>query len=271
MRIKLVAIDLDGTLLQPDHTISSATHSAIAACVTQDVQIVLASGRSWRSLRPYAEALDLKGPMICLNGAALGDSARNTLVARCQLQPRQIDHVSGLLMERNIHFTLFGLDAIYALPDWADPEALVVYGEPPATIVPDFSLEHVPDPIKILSFVEPGPLDQELHALTAGFVDQVRTHRYFLEWMPKGINKGDALHELATRLELQRDEVMSIGDGDNDISMFQQSGISVAMASAAPTVRREAAYTTGSNVEEGVVAALERFVLNREERREKRK
>jgi hypothetical protein len=259
--IRFVAIDLDGTLLQPDHTISPATHEAVAACVARGVSVVLASGRSWRSLRPHAEALELKGPMICLNGAALGNTADGSLNARALLSQTQIAHVTRLLMEREIHFTLFGLHAIYALPQWADPEALVIYGEPSATVVPDLSPHYVPDPIKILSFVEPGPRDAELRLLTADRVDQVRTHRYFLEWMPNGINKGAALHELITRMGLARDEVMSIGDGDNDISMFAQSGISVAMANAAPEVQRHAAYRTASNHEEGVVAALQRFVL----------
>jgi Cof subfamily protein (haloacid dehalogenase superfamily) len=259
--IRLVAIDLDGTLLQPDHTISPATHQAVAACVDRGVSVVLASGRSWRSLRPHAEALALKGPMICLNGAALGNTADGSLSARALLHEAQIAHVTRLLMERGVHFTLFGLHAIYALPQWADPQALVIYGEPPATVVPDLSTRSVPDPIKILSFVEPGPRDEELRLLTEDIVDQVRTHQYFLEWMPNGINKGDALHELITRMGLARDEVMSIGDGDNDIGMFAHSGISVAMANAAPEIRRHALYTTASNYEEGVVAALQRFVL----------
>lgn len=259
-QIRLVALDLDGTLLGPDHRVSAANRAAVSACLRAGVTVVLASGRSYDSMRPYGRALGLR-QLICLNGAAVADVTSDTVRPRQLLDQGQVALVSETLLGRGIPFCLFGLRAIFCLPGRADPDALVSYGEPVIREVPALSEAVVPDPIKLLAFREAGPQDEELRRLTSPALEQVRTHRHFLEWMAPGVGKGAALAELARALGLRRDEVLSIGDSQNDISMFAQSGVSVAMAGAPADVAGAARYTTASNSDDGVALALRRFVL----------
>ncbi|KAB8140049.1 HAD family phosphatase [Chloroflexia bacterium SDU3-3] len=259
-QIRCIALDLDGTLLGPDHQISAANASAIRDCLDAGIHVVLASGRSFDSMRPYGQALGLP-ELICQNGAAVGDVASDSVRARQLLQPDQVALVSGLLLARGIPFCLFGLREIVYLPGKAQPDVLLSYGEPMFREVPALTPQHIPDPVKLLAFCEASPCDDELRALTAPALDQLRTHRSFLEWMPPGVGKGAALAEVAARLGLSKEEVMSVGDSQNDISMFAVSGVSVAMASAAPDVAAHARYRTASNAEDGVALALRRFAL----------
>jgi Cof subfamily protein (haloacid dehalogenase superfamily) len=258
--IRLVALDLDGTLLGPDHTVSAANRAAVRDCMQAGVEVVLASGRSFDSMRPYGEALDLR-QLICLNGAAIGDVARKTVRPRGLLEREQVALASEILLSRGIPFCLFGLREIFCLPGAARLDALLAYGEPVIREVPALSERYVPDPIKLLAFCEPGAQDDELRRLTAPRLEQVRTHRYFLEWVAPGVGKGAALVELMAARGVRRDEVLSIGDSQNDISMFTESGVSVAMAGALPEVAAAARYTTASNRSDGVARALQRFVL----------
>lgn len=256
----MVALDLDGTLLGPDHTVSAANRAAVHDCLEAGITVVLASGRSFDSMRPYGEALNLRR-LICLNGAAFGDVARRTVRPRRLLHGDQVSLVRDLLLSRGVPFCLFGLREIVCLPGKAPLDALVPYGEPAIREVPALTEAHVPDPIKLLAFCEPGPHDDELRRLTSPRLEQIRTHQHFLEWVAPGVGKGAALAELMQALGVRRDEVLSIGDSQNDISMFAQSGVSVAMAGAPPEVARAARYTTASNASDGVARALEQFVF----------
>lgn len=260
-RIRLVALDLDGTLLGPEHRVSAVNAAAVADCVAAGISVVLASGRSFSSMQPFARHLGL-GELICLNGAALGDAASNLVRPRTLLSWEQVALVSDVLRGRGVPFCLFGLRRIVSLPGWATRDTLVPYGEPPIDHVPALAAEHMPDPVKLLAFCEPGPLDDELRAATAGAVDQVRTHRQFLEWVAPGVSKGAALAELMAGLGLARDEVLSIGDSQNDVSLFEQSGVSVAMGNAPAEVAAAARFRTASNAEDGVALALRRFALS---------
>lgn len=258
--VRLVALDLDGTLLGPDHKVSPANRAAVDACLQAGVRVVLASGRSYDSMRPFGQALELP-QLICLNGAAVADTAEDTIRPRRLLSAQQIALVSEVLLARGVPFCLFGASGIYCLPGAAPLEALVAYGEPVIREVPALTADYVPEPIKLLAFYEAGPLEGELERLTTPLVNQMRTHRYFLEWVAPGISKGTALAELMAAAGLRRHQVLSIGDGHNDISMFEQCDLSVAMGGAPEEVRAAARFTTAPNDGDGVALALRRFVL----------
>lgn len=220
--IKLIALDLDGTLLDPEHTISGANRAAVRACLAAGAEVMLASGRSFGSMRPYAAALQLR-QVICLNGAAGGDVVDDTVRPRRLLSWDKVTRVSDLLVRRRIPFCLFDLRGIVALPGWAVPDTLVAYGEPPIREVPELTEEYAPHPAKLLAFCEPGPLDDELRAATEGTVEQVRTHQHFLEWVAPGVSKGAALADLMAERSLDPEQVLSIGDSQNDVSMSRST------------------------------------------------
>jgi Cof subfamily protein (haloacid dehalogenase superfamily) len=261
MTYKLIVLDLDGTLLRPDHSVSPANAAAVWACVAQGAQVVLASGRSLRAILPTAHTLRLDSPIIALNGSLIGDRHRGIVRARHQLDAAQLPLISAVLLERAVPFVVFGTEQIYALADMPQRDDLVAYGEPLATVVPALTHEHIADPLKVLAFLPPSPLDAELSAALEPAVAQVRTGRSFLEWLPHAATKGDALLELMAEQGIAREEVIAIGDGYNDLSMFAVAGLSVAMGDAVAEVREHAAVLTAGCEEDGVALALQRYVL----------
>jgi hypothetical protein len=258
---RLIALDLDGTLLDPQHRISPANAAAVAACMGRGAHVLIATGRMYASVRPYVHALGLHGPQITLNGATLADPAGDRLFIRDRLSPALLATALNLLDEREIAYAVFGPNTIYTLPETQQAELLLGYGEPPAVPLPRAELLGVPDPIKVLTFLEPGPLDAELAELMGDRFEVIRTGPLFFEFLAPGINKGSALADLMLRYEVVREEVLAIGDGENDISMFGVAGMSVAMEGAPAVVQAAAQARTAHCADDGVALALERYVL----------
>jgi Cof subfamily protein (haloacid dehalogenase superfamily) len=207
-------------------------------------------------------ALGLRGLHITLNGAILADPADGRLHIRDRLSPRLLAEAAGALDERQIPYVVFGPNTIYATPDTPHMHVLEGYGEPPAVRLSREELLRVPDPNKVLTFLPPSPLDDELAEQMGDRFEVMRTGPLFFEFMPPGISKGSALAELMERYELPREEVLAIGDGQNDMSMFAVAGMSVAMSGAPDVVKAAAAAITDDCGADGVAAALRRYVLS---------
>jgi len=262
MPYRLIAIDLDGTLLDSAHRLSPGSAAAIAACVARGARVVLATGRSFNSARPYIQELALHPPHITLNGGVLAEPETGRFTVRATLSPLQLDAVLDLLTARGIAHTVFGAGGIYAAPGTPHLEVLEGYGEPPAVPCAPEELRNVPAPLKVLAFLPPGPLDQELAIAAGAQVATIRSGEHFFEFVPPGVSKGAALSELMARYGVAREEVLAIGDGENDLSMFAVAGMSVAMADAPARVRAQARELTASCAAGGVALALQRLVLH---------
>jgi Cof subfamily protein (haloacid dehalogenase superfamily) len=258
--IRLIALDLDGTIVNEQQQISAATRETVAACRARGIDVILASGRSYGSMLPYAHELELDEVLIALNGGTLGHSRRGGLRAQQLLRAEQIDHVVQRLQIERMPFVLFGLDGLYGLRGAVDAEALTGYGEPPVQFVAD--LTQVSHPLKILAFERPGRREERLRPLMEPLVDQVRTGHDFLEWIPPGISKGAALRGLLAERGIAAAQVLAIGDGYNDISLFEVAGTSVAMGNAAAAVKQAARSVTASCAQDGAALALQRLVLS---------
>ena len=121
-------------------------------------------------------------------------------------------------------------------------------------------------PTKLLMTGDPAVMveaEKELIELVGNYIDVFRSAPFFIELVPKGIDKAQSLVRLLTQLELTPKDMIAFGDGYNDLSMLKLAGIGVAMANAAPEVRAEADYVTLSNEEDGVAAAIEKFCYNK--------
>lgn len=262
-RIHLVVIDLDGTLLGPDHRIPPVNAEAIAACRTAGVQVMLASGRMFASVRPYCVELGLTGPQITLNGGAIVDAPDGEVEALSCLPETVVRSVAGGLKARGVPFVIMGQRTIYALPGTSESAILQGYGEPEAQVVTDLGREQVPDPVKLLVFASDPRWDAELAELADGVADTVRTGGGFFEYMVPGTCKGAALEEVLRRRAIPRSSVLAIGDYYNDLSMFEVAGVSVAMGDAPTPIREAADFVTASCVEGGLAQALHQHVLGK--------
>lgn len=175
MSYKLIAIDLDGTLLDSQHEITPDNAAAVRACLAQGITVAIATGRLFSSAGYYCKQLGLTGPVITLNGAVIADAVTGSMRAGHLLAEHELVLVTNELQRRAIPFAIFAPADIYALPNTAHMEILRGYGEPEAIIVPSISVAHIPQPAKILAFLREGPHEAELRELFAGPTEVVRT------------------------------------------------------------------------------------------------
>lgn len=265
---KLIALDMDGTLLTPQGTISPRTHAAITAARARGVTVVLASGRPLEGMTRYLEELGMTGPedyVISYNGAMVqrvADGARirsqlltgadASLVARLAEQHGVNVHGfsvrQGLISPRLSHYTehesrLTGM-----------PVNLVDF----ATLPPDEAI------LKVMMIDEPALLSRAIAALPAQLYQDytvVQSAPYFLEIMNKQSHKGSGVAALAEHLGLDASQVIAVGDAGNDSHMIEYAGLGVAMGNATEPLKALAQHITSRNDEDGVARVIETFVL----------
>lgn len=265
---RLVALDVDGTLLDPSHALTTRTQSAILSAQRGGITVCLATGKLLVSVMPLLRELRLGGLHVTCNGAAVMDSATGTSVASWPLNPYQIEislaAVRALAPEMPIAW--YTTDTIYSdAPVGLLDTTLKAYQEPPVRHVErlDGSL---PPPLKFLMTGD----HARLLELRDGLLDHIgpevtvtRTTDEFVEIMAPGVNKGVALLEVAKTLGIARDAIVAMGDGENDISLLEAAGLGIAMGNAMPALRERATQFTRSNADDGVAYALERLGLTR--------
>ncbi len=260
MSIKLVAIDIDGTLLDSKHQLSAENRRAIQAARAAGVKIVLATGRSYRSCVPFLQQFELETTGLYLNGATVC-AADGTLLNSTELPNAAITRTLAFVEAQQLSLVGFNSTGLYTPKyDWLSLHAME-FDEPEPAVVTDWTglainkfLLAVKTPAA-LPAVET-PLIEHL----AGQATVVRMASTLIAVMPIGINKGTALADLCTQWAITPNSVMAIGNAENDIEMLQFAGTGVAVANAAPAVKAAADVLVASNNANGVAAALAQFL-----------
>jgi Cof subfamily protein (haloacid dehalogenase superfamily) len=268
MRIDLIAIDLDDTLLRADLRISDGNKRALARAAAMGIRVILASGRNVHSMRAYAEELGLLGPgdyMICSNGAEILHSASGRVLDERRLDPPLCREIARAIDERGFPWQVYeeGIIHLSEANSWALEDSRLT-GQP-GILIEDreefFSRG-------LLKFVVPGDASRikallpELGALFAGRAAVLTSKPYFLEVQAPGADKGAALERLAGMLGLPMSGAMAIGDAMNDLGMVRAAGYGCAPANASPEVKAAARYVSERTNEEDAVADLvERLAL----------
>ncbi len=269
-RIRLVALDLDGTLIGADLRLPSRTAATIRAVVASGVHVALVTGRMTSSALPYARELGLRDPIVGLQGALVrempdpgsarlgrlllhrplaADVARDAL-AWCRAEGLA-PHVNHL--ERMV---------IPAGTDDAEDYSRWNFGR--VVEVPDLDawLRH---PVtKVISVAPPPRAADALPGAReafAGRADATVSHPMFLEFLAPGVNKGRAVRFLARRLGVDLRDALAIGDQLNDLEMIEEVGTGVAMADSPEAVREVARLVAPPLAEEGAAQVLEELVL----------
>ena len=276
MAVRLIALDLDGTLTTDKKEITAYTKHVLAQAAEKGVRIALASGRPTLGILPVARELGLDrtgGYIIAYNGGHILDLGKGTDVFRASFPQEYIRQAAEYAARNGVAIISYDEESIltegpvdeYVMHEVTNTGAQV-------RLVPDLPA-HLTFPIvkmlicgnpDVLAAVE-GPMAEYFR----GRLDIYRAEPWFLEVMPRGINKAQGLKMLADYLGLTRDEVMACGDAHNDIPMLRQAPYSIAMANAVEGTKREAAFITKSNNEDGVAYAIRKFVLDGEELPEK--
>jgi len=269
-RIRLVALDLDGTLIGDDLRLPPRTVAAVRAAVERGVHVALVTGRMTTSALPYARELGLRVPLIGLQGALVREMPEpgSARLGRLLLHRPLSAHVArdaiawcraaGLTPHLN-HLERM---VIRAADERAEDYSSWNFGR--VVLVPELETWLRAPVTKVIS-VGPPPLpDRALERARvdfAGRADPTVSHPMFLEFLAPGVNKGTALRFLARRLGVDLRDALAIGDQGNDIEMIAGVGMGVAMGGAPAAVRAVARLIAPPLAEEGAAQVIEDLVL----------
>ncbi|HAA90028.1 MAG: Phosphatase YidA [Thermoanaerobacterales bacterium 50_218] len=265
--IKLVAIDLDDTLLRDDLTISPYSKETIRAVRERGVAVTLATGRMFRSALPYAQELGFDVPLITYQGALVKNAFSGEVIYHCPLTADVAEDVIDIAREKNLQVNFYLNDHLYV-------ERLTPLGAhyPRFARVPCYqvgdlkALLHKGNPLKLLLIEDETMIDElarEVKAMLGSRAHVTKSKPRYLEVVHPRATKAHALQELAHWFGVSREEIMAFGDSFNDIEMLEFAGLGVAVANAPPEVRICASHVTSSNNEDGVARALEEFLLDK--------
>ena len=235
-RLKLAAIDLDGTLLSHDLTISPENLQAIRTLHQRGVAIAIASGRHYLSVKQFLQSLSEVQWIVSVQGGEIANRDRTLILARDFMQPAHVELTVDQATRLGLTPIVYGTDGVFThLPE---NENLAYYQHLSGLTPVQTSRENLARmPVfKVLWAGQPDQISAVLAAppLSPDF-DRVRTHSRTVEFMPNGITKATGLQTLATHLKISPADAVVFGDADNDIPMFQWAGLSVAMAHGWPT------------------------------------
>ncbi|HIS70000.1 MAG TPA: HAD family phosphatase [Candidatus Gallacutalibacter stercoravium] len=265
---QLLALDLDGTLTNSQKQITPRTQQALCAAQQAGVRLALVSGRPACGIWPLARALDLPrfdGYILAMNGCQIIRCADEAVLFEQCLPDDYRKELCGLAREYQIDCIVYSKTGIltensqspYIQLD-AKINGIPIHEVPCLVEAVDFPLD------KLLLIGEPPVMEELLPKIRQRypFFEVFRSEPYFLEIVPRGVDKAASLQRLMKICNLAENGFMACGDGYNDLSMLRAAALGVAMANAQPVVQEAADWVAPSNDEDGVAVAVERFLLH---------
>ena len=262
--VQAVAMDLDRTILPRSLELTDRLVAAVAAVRATGVRPIIATGRMFRSARPFALRLDLDTPLICYQGALIADARSGewlcTRRCRCRWPARCCGALDGQ------HVNVYVHDELYVEELNADALEYARHSKLEPRVVGPLD-EWLTEPTtKIVVVGEPARLDvleTQLHDRFGQRLFIAKSLPHFLEVAEPEVSKGSGLRWVCRRLGIDPGRVISFGDGANDIELLQEAGLGVAVEDADPALLPHAAFTVPSVEEDGVAAFLEELAAAR--------
>jgi hypothetical protein len=263
--IKMVAIDLDGTLLREDKTPHPRVAPALKEALEAGLTVVLASGRMIGGMLPYARELQVSGPIVSCNGGYVVDEAHQEIHHFC-LKDTIRDEVLAFVDERDLHLNVYLRDEIYFSreSEWGDIYLSRVKDVTPSVLASKELKRIQPTKMLIMDTAENSRQHREEleRRISPETVAIVASEPEYLEFLPPHVNKGEGVRTVAERLGFTMENVAAIGDFLNDLEMVKKAGFGAAVENAHPQVRESASQTYPSNEEGGVADFLADVVRN---------
>lgn len=266
MAYKMLVLDLDDTLLTDDYKISERNKARLMEAQEKGIYVVLASGRPTQAMQQYAEELELAkygSYIISYNGAIITDIKNNMVIFEQTLTQEEIHELHDYSKDNQLHILTYKDNQIVS-----DTESEFIDVEKKLTGLPInkvncFKSEMnqsavkcilLDDPIRLKNF-EPKLKEAKQHLSVA------ISKPYFLEVMPKGIDKAASIQRLASKLNIKQEEVIAVGNAGNDLTMVEYAGLGVWVDNVTPELRDRADIIVSSNNEDGVAEVVEKYIL----------
>lgn len=268
MAIKLVAVDIDGTLVNSKREITPEVLEAVQEAKAAGVKVVITTGRPIAGVTELLQTLTLTDPgdyVITFNGGLVQDVATGEDLVKEALSYEDYLEIELLARQIGVHMHAITKDGIYTanrnIGKYTVHEAQLV-SMPVFYRTPEEMVDK--EIIKIMFIDEPDVLDAAIAKIPADMSERftlVKSQPFYLEVVNKKVSKGAAIIHLADKLGIAMDETMAIGDEENDRAMLEVVGTPVVMENGNPEVKKIAKYITKSNDESGVAHALRTWVL----------
>ena len=268
--VRLVAVDVDGTLLDGSHQLRANVRDSLDQLASSGVKIVLATARGPQALGSIVRQLNFSPWLICFSGGWIGEMDSRSLLTKTVLRDKRLTpSAARVIVTAAIAHQVE--PNIYTPTEWRvrtltpeiRAESVIVESDP---LVTPILLGENEKPSKIMLITGE---DEQTKPLTsiANLIKPLSTATFskpnYLEIIPVGVNKANALATLAQSLEVELSQSAAIGDGLNDLEMLREVGLGIAMGNASETVKSVAKWVTGTNEEEGVAQAVRKLVDER--------
>ena len=269
MKYKLLVLDVDGTLVNSKKELSPQTLTTLLKTEHAGIRLVLASGRSPYGLRHLVEKLEMKkwgGYILPYNGAQIIDAKNDEVLFEKRIDPVMFPYLEKKAQKNGFAIFTYHRNQLIT----TDPENEHIRNEAllngmEIVAVEDLSaaVNFSPNKCVLVSDDESAliALKDQWRKRLAGVLDVYRSEAFFLEVVPKFVDKGNTLGVLIEKLGISTEEVMAIGDGRRDFSMLQLAGLGIAMGNAQDSIKACADYITESNDQDGVAIAVQKFII----------
>ena len=273
MKYKLIAIDMDGTLLNSQNEISERNIKALHKAAKKGVYVVLSTGRILKSALYYSKFLETINPIVACNGAIVSCGYGKDIIYEKSVGIGASKKIIGLAEENNLYYHFYDKDTLYSK---IRNENTIKYYESYEDNLgkQGIKFKMLEEPMEVLN-------DKELNIYKFVLIDEDKdklldfrerlrdieeinissSWSNNIEVMNEGVSKGSGLKHLCQSLNIDKSQVVAIGDNENDISMFEMAGLAIAMENGDQIIRKYSHVVTDTNDENGVAKAIEKHVL----------
>ncbi len=260
---ELAAFDLDGTLLNSEHTVSPENQKALQALVENDILVVLISGRMHRSILPISTQIGLQNPIISYNGGMVKHAITGQVYHHTPVPADYAMQIVNDCIMQNLHLNFCLNDELYVAEHNAWTELYEHRTGVPATPIGDLRQLAGETPTKLLIIHQPN-IQKLLNSFKTNYVNKLyvtQTQPEYIEFMNPSVTKGRALRALASQFNINIQNVIAFGDSYNDESLLKTAGYAIAMGNAVRPIKDCADYITATNDEDGVAHAIWKRIL----------
>lgn len=264
---KLIAIDMDGTLLKGDKTVSERTKETIKKAKENGKYVVLCSGRPIQGLTKYLHELEMMTDddyVISFNGALVQYSKDSRIIGKTTLKGRDYKRLYEISQQLGVNIHAFSTKGLITPKK---SKYTIRESEITTMDIHIVSIDEVDDNEdiwKVMMIDEGEKLDKVVENLDPSLHEEftiVRSTPFFLEFLNTNSNKGTGVSILADSLGIKREEIICVGDADNDRHMIEYAGLGVAVDNATKEIKDISDYITSSNEEDGVAEVIEKYML----------
>ncbi|MSO95697.1 MAG: HAD family hydrolase [Thermoleophilia bacterium] len=261
--VQAFACDFDRTLVGRDGVLRPRTRAAIARSRAAGIPVIIATGRMFRSVRPFLEQAGIDDPVVCYQGAAVIDPASGTFLLHEPLALESARSVIGLLVALGHSPNCYVNDRLYVDTHTDYSRRYATFQHLPVEEVGDLVTWLAEPPTKLAVVADPADIPALRAAVAEQLADQVyltTSLPYLLEMGNPAASKGTGLAFVAERLGASIDRIVSFGDGENDIELIDEAGFGIAVADANPILLDRADWVCPSAEVEGVAAVIEAYL-----------